>query len=75
MEEEYFVLMEKGTILCMYPSLQGVLTWRPEAKLEGPLEIHRVKLKGFKTQIIKISPDAFVPLIPFRPPYLPSEGV
>jgi hypothetical protein len=70
---EFFVLMERGNILCIYSSLHGVLTWRPKFALKGPLEIHRVKrLDGeFKTQIITTSPEAFEPLTPFRQPYPP----
>ena len=74
---EYFVLMERGSILCIYPSLHGVLTWQPEYKLDGPVEIHRVKrMNGeFKIQIIGIAHEAFVPLKPSRRPCLPSERV
>lgn len=73
---EYFVLMERGRILCIYPSLHGVLSWQPEYKLDGPVEIHRVKrMDGeFKTQIIGVGHEVFVPLKPSRRPCLPPEA-
>jgi hypothetical protein len=73
---EYFVLMERGVILCIYESLQAVLSWQPEFKLNGPLEIHKVRRSDgeFKTQIIKVAHEAFVPLRPSRRPYLPPEA-
>ena len=74
---EYFVLMERTKILCIYTSLETVLRWRPSHPLEGPIAIHRIKVSNgiFTTQIIPVAPEAFVPLEPFRRLYLPSEGV
>lgn len=74
---EYFVLMERSKILCIYRSLEGVLCWRPSKVLEGPLEVYRVKMMNgvFTTQIIGVNPENFVPLVQVRQLYLPSEGV
>jgi len=74
---EYFVLMERSKILCIYTSMESVLQWRPRKVLEGPLEIHRVKMMNgvFTTQIIGVNPEVFVPLVQVRQLYLPSEGV
>ena len=74
---EYFILMENSKIHCLYTSLLAVLSWRPRYALQGPLVIHKVMLCDgvFKTQLIGVSPEAFVPLEPSQRPYPPSEGV
>jgi hypothetical protein len=82
---EYFVLMQKDTILCIHTSLINVFNWRPTIKLslDDPLVIHRVKcLNGvFTTQLIPVNAEVFTrnsvysPSEPFQRPYPPYEEV
>lgn len=74
---EYYVLMEKNKIHCIFHTLKDVLGWTPLSIIVRDLELHRVRYSDgkFTTQIIGIRPEIYVPLGQAQQPYLLFEGV